>query len=220
MAGLVGCTGGVTGDPSLPESFRHGRTLKLGSEGSIRWGGASRRGAADSLWTFGGFQFGAGSDTTPRKVKALLDRSGKLLRLEIGPFDSLAVSGGMIRGQAHCPFLLVGTPETLGLQAAPPTEEPDPASGIRPGGEPWLWMDSLQVRTVHQVVVSPTWRALFDTSHAPVIAHGPDFVTFALDPVEPERGLLEPLAEEDWRTSMRLPLQDQARFLVGDHSPA
>lgn len=196
----------------------------------IRWGGGSSVAGKDSLWVFGQWNPAWTKDSSQRTLaKALLGPDGAQIRLVVGPFDSLPVSGGMIRAVALRRFELSGTTDSLGLVAS---RRRVPAIGrsrgggrdtldvgIRPGGRPWIWSDGVRFRSVASLSLRPSLRADFDSTRARILSRKDSEITFAVDDVEPNLEPMPHVSDSGWRKSRRPPFDDESRWVVGEHGP-
>lgn len=226
---LLGCTQ----KPSalvVPPAFQQGARLALPGLGEIHWGGDSNVAGKDSLWVFGQWNPAWTNDSSQKtKAKALLGPDGGLIRLVVGPFDSLPVSGGMIRAVALRRFELSGTAESLGLVASnrvAPVKRHSSGDrrdtldvGIRPYGHSWIWSDGARFRSVGALTLRPSLQALFDSTLAPVVSRKPSEITFAVDDVEPNLDRIPLVSDSSWRESRRPPFDDESRWVVGEHGP-
>lgn len=213
---------------SVPSEFRDGAKLRLDGFGEIRWISASKPAKGDSLRVSGRWTpVGAKDSTAAREALAVLDSSGRLVRLEIGPFDSLVVSGGTIRSVGLRKFDLVGTDRSLRLVPSPKRSEvvhrldgrgSDSLNAeIRLGGRPWIWSDDHRYRSVGSIAFSPSAQAVFDTALAPILSRGRSGITFSVDEVQPNLERLPPLSDSDWRESRRLLFDATSEWVVGEH---
>lgn len=226
---ILGCAQKPSDNP-VPSAYSHGAKQVMQGLGVIHWGGGSAVAGKDSLWVYGQWNPAWTKDSSQRALaKALLGPGGDLIRLVVGPFDSLPVSGGMIRGVALRPFDLSGTSDSLGLVAS---MRRVPLLGrwrmgrrdtldaeIRLGGSPWIWSDGARFRSVGSLSLKPTLRAVFDTSVAPILSRKASEITFAADDVEPNLERIPRVPDSSWRESRRPPFDDESRWVVGESGP-
>ncbi|MCB9495796.1 MAG: DUF4419 domain-containing protein [Fibrobacteria bacterium] len=194
----------------------------------IRWKGGFRSFGRDSIAVAGTLVPAWTKDSTAlRGAKALFDAGGHLIRLEIGPFDSLPVSGGTLRGVAWRRFDLKGTMDSLAVVLAHQIpwvgsnsfgHQPS-VTAARPGGNPWIWSDSAGFRSVGHLSLRPSLHVVRDSGIARILSKRSSEITFEVDPVEPNLDPIPRVSDSAWRESRRLRWDSESRWVVGEHGP-